>query len=114
MGRAYLATLSKDNLTRILADAKRERPDEYHAHIDAVRFNIANYPKRGFALNEGDAGLGVHGVGVYSKIVHLNRPLLFNCAVLGSQIKRGTLEKRIAPLLMEMTRAIERAVGLPV
>lgn len=114
MGRAYLATLSKDNLTRILADAKRERPDEYHAHIDAVRSNIANYPKRGFALNEGDAGLGVHGVGVYSKIVHLNRPLLFNCAMPGSQVKRGMLEKRVAPLLMEMTRAIERAVGLPV
>jgi len=114
MGRAYLATLSKNDLTRILADARRERPDEYNASIDAVRFNIANYPKRGFALNEGDAGLGVHGVGVYSKIVHLNRPLLFNCAMPGTQVKRGMLEKRVAPLLMEMTRAIERAVGLPI
>jgi len=51
-------------------------------------------------------------VGVYSKIVYLNRPLLFNCAIPGSQVKRGMLEKRIAPQLMEMVRAIELASGL--
>ena len=69
-------------------------------------------PKRGFAINEGDAGSGVHGAGVYSRIVYLNRPLLFNCALAGSQLRRGTLERRIAPMLMEMVRAVEAAAGL--
>lgn len=112
MGRAYLATLPKTALSKILDSAKQERPEEYKVCIDSVRFNIAHYPKRGFATNEGDAGLDVHGVGVYSKIVHLNRPLLFNCAIPGSRVKRGVLEKKMAPLLMEMTRTIERAVGM--
>ncbi|MNT97229.1 hypothetical protein D3C72_2395030 [compost metagenome] len=73
---------------------------------------MAHYPKRGFALNEGDAGIGVHGVGVYSRIHYLNRPLLFNCALSGSQVKRGMMEKKVAPLLMEMVRSIEAATGL--
>jgi DNA-binding IclR family transcriptional regulator len=112
MGRAYLATLSKTQLDCIFEDARHERPEEYEASINAVRSNIAHYPRRGFAINEGDAGLGVHGVGVYSKIIHLNRPLLFNCALPDTKVKRGMLEKRIAPLLIEMTRSIERAMGV--
>jgi hypothetical protein len=73
---------------------------------------VAHYPKRGFAINLGDAGSGVHGVGVYSRIVYLNRPLLFNCAIAASQLRRGMLEKKIAPMLMEMTRSIESVTGL--
>jgi hypothetical protein len=41
----------------------------------------------------------------------VNRPLLFNCAIPGSRIRKGMLEKRIAPLLMETVRAVEAAAG---
>lgn len=112
MGRAFLATLSKDALQRIFDDAEHERPEEFKMCIDAVRHNIAHYPTQGFAINEGDAGAGVHGVGVYSRITYLNRPLLFNCALPGSRVKRGMLKNDIAPQLIEMVRAIERATGI--
>ncbi|HVL75417.1 MAG TPA: IclR family transcriptional regulator [Noviherbaspirillum sp.] len=112
MGRAFLATLSKSELQHMLDAAQQERPQEYAQCIDAIRDNIANYPKRGFAINEGDAGAGVHGVGVYSKIEYLNRRMLFNCALPGTRVKRGMLKKEIAPQLMEMVRAIERATGV--
>ncbi|AOY95701.1 IclR family transcriptional regulator [Cupriavidus sp. USMAA2-4] len=112
MGRAFLCTLSKQEFGKLMASAKAERPEEYEACYDRVCHNVAHYPKRGFAINEGDAGSGVHGAGVYSRIVYLNRPLLFNCALAGSQLRRGTLERRIAPMLMEMVRAVEAAAGL--
>jgi len=54
----------------------------------------------------------VHGVGIYSRIVYLNRPLLFNCAIAGSKLRRGMLEKRVAPMLAEMVRSIEQAAGV--
>ncbi|WP_420997876.1 IclR family transcriptional regulator [Cupriavidus sp. 30B13] len=122
MGRAFLATLSKAEFEQLMQAARRERADEYAACYDTVCHNVAHYPKRGFAVNEGDAGLamfgvgeigsGIHGVGVYSRIVYLNRPLLFNCAIVASQLRRGMLEKKVAPLLMEMVRAIESSAGL--
>lgn len=112
MGRAFLSTLSKAEFETLMLAARRERPEEYAACYDTVCHNVAHYPKRGFATNEGDAGSNVHGVGVYSRIVYLNRPLLFNCAISASQLRRGMLEKKIAPLLMEMTRSIESAAGL--
>ena len=92
MGRAFPCTLSKQEFGKLMASAKAERPEEYEACYDRVCHNVAHYSKRGFAINEGDAGSGVHGAGVYSRIVYLNRPLLFNCALAGSQLRRGTLE----------------------
>jgi DNA-binding IclR family transcriptional regulator len=112
MGRAYLATLNRNELQRVLDDARLERPDEYEKCIDAVRHNLAHYPKRGYAINEGDAGAGMHGVGVYSKITYLDRPLLFNCALPGSRLKRGMLKGELAPQLIEMVRAIECSAGI--
>lgn len=93
MGRAFLCTLSKAEFQRLMEIAQRERPDEYAANYDRICHNVAHYPKRGYAINEGEAGIGVHGVGIYSRIVYLNRPLLFNCAIAGSKLRRGMLEK---------------------
>ncbi len=112
MGRAYLCTLSKAQFESLMTAARDERPEEYASFYDTVCHNVAHYPKRGFAINEGDAGSGVHGVGVYSRIHYLNRPLLFNCALAASQVKRGTMERKVAPLLMEMVRSIESTTGL--
>jgi len=112
MGRAYLCTLSKAEFEKLMTDARAERPEEHAACYDTVCHNVAHYPKRGFTLNEGDAGSDVHGVGVYSRIVYMNRPLLFNCAIPGLRVKRGMMEKRVAPLLREMVRSIENMAGM--
>lgn len=112
MGRAYLATLSKKEFERTMEAAQRERAEEFAAWYEAICHNVAHYPRRGYALNEGHAGEDVHGVGVYSRVSYLNRPLLFNCAMPGSKLRKGMLEKRIAPQLVETVRAIERACGV--
>lgn len=73
MGRAFLCTLSKSEFEQLMQAARHERAEEYAACYDTICHNVAHYPKRGFAINEGDAGSGVHGVGVYSRIVYLNQ-----------------------------------------
>ncbi len=112
MGRAYLATLDKAALQDVLDHAARERPEEYAACAAAIRHNIAHYPARGFAINRGDAGAGVHGVGIHARLHYLGRPLLFNCAISGAHVPGERLQRDVAPLLMDLVRSIERAMGV--
>jgi len=112
MGRAYLATLDTATFESTMARARAERPAEYAACIDTIKRNVARYPKRGFTVNEGDAGMGVHGVAVASRVLYHHRPLLFNCAVPGSLVRAGWLEKTVAVQLGELVRAVESAAGV--
>lgn len=112
MGRAFLCTQSKSEFEKLMMLARTERPEEFGVCYETVCHNVAHYPKRGFTLNEGDAGEDIHGVGVHSRIAYLNRPLLFNCALPGLRVRRGMMEKRVAPLLREMVRAIENMAGV--
>lgn len=112
MGRAWLAQLSGDERTRFLARARRERPDEYGRCSEGMRESVASYGKRGFAINLGDAGLGVHAVGVASRIRYGSRSLLFNCAVPGYRGRPDDLLKSIGPSLVELVNMADRQVGM--
>ncbi len=103
MGRAWLAQLEAAERTRFLARARQQRPDEYTRTSEA---------KRGFAINLGDAGLGVHAVGVASRIRYGSRRLLFNCAVPGYRARPNDLLKSIGPSLVELVNMADRQVGL--
>jgi DNA-binding IclR family transcriptional regulator len=77
-----------------------------------MRESVASYAKRGFAINLGDAGLGVHAVGVASRIRYGPRHLLFNCAVPGYRARPNDLLKSIGPSLTELVNMADRQVGL--
>lgn len=112
MGRSWLSQLSVMDRNRLLARARRERPDEYTRSTEGLKDSLANYGKRGFAINMGDAGLGVLAVGVASEIRHGPRRLLFNCAVPGYRAKPGDLLKTIGPSLVQLVNMAGRQVGL--
>lgn len=112
MGRAWLAQLTAAERTRFLARARQERPDEYGRCSEGMRESVANYAKRGFAINLGDAGLGVHAVGVASRIRYGSRRLLFNCAVPGYRARPNELLKNIGPSLVQLVNMADRQVGL--
>jgi DNA-binding IclR family transcriptional regulator len=112
MGRAWLAQLTGSERTRFLARARLERPDEYGRCSEGMRESVASYAKRGFAINLGDAGLGVHAVGVASRIRYGSRRLLFNCAVPGYRARPNDLVKSIGPSLLELVNMADRQVGL--
>lgn len=112
MGRAWLAQLTATDRNRFLARARRERPDEYERSTEGLKDSIANYAKRGFSINMGDAGLGVLAVGVASNIRYGPRKLLFNVAVPGYRARPDDLRKTIGPNLVQLVNMADRQVGL--
>lgn len=112
MGRAWLAQLPTGERQAFLARAQRERPEETTRCVDATKESLAQYAKRGFAINLGDAGFGVLAVGVASKIRYGSRRLLFNCAVPGLRTRKAELLGRIGPELLQLVTLADRQSGL--
>jgi DNA-binding IclR family transcriptional regulator len=111
MGRAWLAQLTAAERNRFLSRAKQQRPDEFVRSTEGLKDSIANYAKRGFSINLGDAGLGVHAVGVASRIRYGSRVLLFNVAVPGYRARATELVKGIGPSLVQLVNMATRQVG---
>lgn len=111
MGRAWVAQLPAAERTRLLARARQERADEYGRSLEGLKDSVASYARRGFAINMGDAGLGVMAVGVASRLRHGPRQLLFNCAVPGYQARPADLLETIGPALVQLVNMADRLLG---
>ena len=112
MGRALLASLDESERNAMLERIRSQRPDDHQRCLAGVEESLAHYRKRGFAINLGDAGMGVLAVGVASRIRYGSRQLLFNCAVPGYRIKHQDLVKTIGPRLTDMVRMADAQPGL--
>lgn len=112
MGRAWLATLDACERAATLRRLRRERPDEMRRCAAGLDESLAQHAQRGFAVNQGDAGLGVHGVGVSSRVRYGTRTLLFNCALPGMQLRPGELVGQVGPRLLHIVRRVERDAGV--
>ena len=112
MGRSWMAQLPAVELQKFLARARKERPDEFLRSSEGLKESLSGYAKRGFAVNTGDAGLGVLAVGVASKIRYGSRHLLFNCAVPGYRTRPSELLKTIGPALAQLVSMADQQVGL--
>lgn len=112
MGRAWLAQLAPAERIRFLARAKLERPEIYSHSIGGAKESVANYATRGFAINMGDAGFGVHAVGVASRVRYGPRTLLFNCAMPGYRGKQTVMLTMVGPALVELVNFAGRQSGV--
>jgi DNA-binding IclR family transcriptional regulator len=112
MGRAFLASLEEKYRNEILDRIRVQRPNDHQRCLVGVEESLTHYRKRGFAINLGDAGLGVLAVGVASRIRYGSRQLLFNCAVPGYRVKSQELLKTIGPRLIDMVRMADSQSGL--
>jgi DNA-binding IclR family transcriptional regulator len=112
MGRAWLATLDKRERAATLQRLRKERPEEMRRCSAGLEDSLAHHAERGFAVNLGDMGMGIHAVGVASRVRYGARTLLFNCAVPRSLLSAGDLIERIGPRLLEIVRRVERDAGL--
>ena len=97
---------------KFLVRAMEQRPEEYARCSEGAKDSVGRYAERGFAINLGDAGMGVFGVGVASKIRYGSRWLLFNCAVPGSRTKKRDLIETIGPSLAQFVTMANRQAGL--
>ena len=112
MGRALLASLDESARQDILERVRLQRPEDHERCLTGVQESLSHYRKRGFAINMGDAGLGVLAVGVASRIRYGSRQLLFNCAVPGYRVKPQELLKTIGPRLTDMVRMADAQTGV--
>ncbi|WP_051236331.1 IclR family transcriptional regulator [Ottowia thiooxydans] len=112
MGRSWLSQHTASQRTGFLARAKQERPDEFSRSSEGLKDSFSQYPKRGFAINLGDAGMGILAVGVASTIQYGPRNLLFNCAVPGYRANQTDLLKSIGPALVQLVNMANRQVNL--
>ncbi len=113
MGRAWLASLAETERMAVLRELKQQRPEQMARCAAGIQESLAMQVRRGFAVNFGDAGLGVQGVAVASRIRQGPRVLLFNCAVPGTQIRADELVATVGPRLVELVRHCERNTGIP-
>ncbi len=112
MGRAWLSTLGARDRANMLRRLRRERPEEMRHCAAGIDESLARQAERGFAVNFGDMGLGIHAVGVVSRARFSARTLLFNCAIPGTQLRPGDLLQRVGPRLVEIVRMVERNAGV--
>lgn len=108
MGRAWLSQLAPAERNLFLERARQQRPQESARASKGLKESLANYATRGFAVNMGDAGLGVFAVGVASKIRYGSRVLLFNCAVPSYRAKPADMLQRIGPNLVQLVNMADR------
>ncbi|MGB3071527.1 MAG: helix-turn-helix domain-containing protein [Ottowia sp.] len=111
MGRAWLAGMTPSERNHFLARVRQMRPEEHARGIEGAKESIANYAKRGFAVNLGDGGMGVLAVGVASDIRYGSRNLLFNCAIPGYRTKPSDLLKTVGPALVQLVSMAGRQAG---
>ena len=112
MGRAWLASLPANELNEMLTALEQARPEEWQRCHVGIKESLTNFDKRGFALNLGDAGYGVCGVAVTSRMRYGQRTLIFNCAVPGLHWTSRKLVSELGPALLELVRRVEQQVGL--
>lgn len=111
MGRSWLAQLTSAQRSRFLDRVREQRPEEFKRSSEGLKDSLANQAKRGFAMNMGDAGLGVVAVGVASTVSYGPRQLLFNCAVPGYRSKPRDVLERIGPSLVQLVNMANRLGG---
>lgn len=111
MGRAWLARLERRERSAFLARMRRERPAELLRCQAGVDESLRDYDRRGFAINQGDAGLGVNAVGVASRIPYGSRQLLFNCAVPGYTARAAERMRQLGPPLVALVQFAERQLA---
>jgi hypothetical protein len=73
---------------------------------------VADYARRGYAIDLGDSGLDVLAVGVVSKIDYGPRPLLFNCAVPGLRVSEKDLHHELDPEWVQLVSYADGRLGL--
>ncbi|GAP33660.1 helix-turn-helix domain-containing protein [Piscinibacter sakaiensis] len=99
MGRAWLATQDASRRGPFLEGYRSARPEQYERCIADVEESIEAYGRRGFAVN---AGLGVLGAGVASRIRYGSRCLLFNCASSAAGLRTQDVHEKVGPAVVQL------------
>lgn len=112
IGRALVAACPADLRLAIVNRIKVQEPEQYSAGKLLWETDQRNLAERGFCHSRGDWRKEVHAVAAPVRLPKGEEPVALNCTISAHRITRDTLQRKVAPLLVEGVRAIEAASGV--
>lgn len=110
MGRALLLGAPTAERTAILNRLKVEDPARFALDHPLFEADAKQFRARGFCHSMGDWRREVHAVAV--PIRQRDEVVALNCTLSAYRLRKGFLEKEVAPRLLEAALRIEQASGL--
>jgi DNA-binding IclR family transcriptional regulator len=107
MGRAYLASCSVAERTRIVEHLLRERGRKRATLERTVERAREEYATRGYCTSVDDWRHGVTGVAVPLFLRNLGRRIVLTCGGVASQMSEEQIHAHVAPRLMATAKKIE-------
>lgn len=112
IGRALAISMEPGRQKALLNRARLAQPALFkanHARLEQARRSIAD---SGFCISEGETRPGYLAVAAPMRVASHEEPIAFNCAVSARQLRKGALEREIAPRLVALVRGLESQCGV--
>ncbi|MEO8279169.1 MAG: IclR family transcriptional regulator [Ideonella sp.] len=112
IGRALVLGASTGEREAILNRIKLEDPQRYAIDLVAWRRDLKAFAERGYCHSRGEWRKEVHAVGVPIRVPRREESVAINCTLSAYRLKPDTLERKVAPLMLDAVRQIEVACGM--
>jgi len=112
MGRALVLSAPPAERTAILNHLKLEDPKRYALDKPVLDADQKAFAARGWCHSRGDWRKEVHAVGAPIRVPPREEPMALNCTLSAYRLGKDTLERDVAPRLMDAIRQIEVACGI--
>jgi DNA-binding IclR family transcriptional regulator len=112
IGRALLLARPPDERKAILNRLKVMDPESFAREKVYWEKELARFPHTGYCLSQGDWKKEVHAVAVPVRQPAREELVAMNCTMSSFRLKKVTLERDVAPRLLEAVRQIETACGV--
>ncbi len=109
-GRAYLAGCSPRERDTLLAQLKKQEPENWAAISAGIEQGLRDYRERGFCLSDKDWHKDVSGVGV-PFLAPDGTLMAFNCGGPAFLLPRKKLVDEVGPRLVAFVASIGKAMG---
>lgn len=113
IGRALILASAPPERSAILNRLKVEDPNRFALDKPLWEADQKAFTERGYCYSRGDWRKEVHAVAVPIRQSPREEPVALNCTLSAYRLGKDTLEKRVAPRLLDAVQQIETACGLP-
>jgi DNA-binding IclR family transcriptional regulator len=112
IGRALVLSSPPAKRNAILNRLKLEDPERYALDKLALEADQKAFATRGYCHSRGDWRKEVHAVGAPIRVAPREEPVALNCTLSAYRLGKDTLERDVAPRLLDAIRQIEVAFGI--
>lgn len=112
LGRALILASPPAVRTAILNRLRLEDPERFARDKPVWEADQKAFAARGYTHSRGDWRKEVHAVGVPLRLPAREEPVALNCTLSAYRLEKDTMERRVAPCLLDAVRQIEVAYGM--